>query len=179
MHLQTENRMKYRELISQIHELLLGDSKVVKLMLRREEGPFTDPKISNYILGYFGNSLVDYSSHLRKPEKFERGDLWFYVISENPKNVASYISQELGYAFDIETEEESFEKSENNWRHTVFNYARMPEMLKEIYTPQEMARILRITNNETNPETDFPSFLTDFLKDELVKNLESILMGKK
>lgn len=157
--------------ISAIHDLLLNDSSVIHGELFREEGPYTDPKISSYILSNFGDSIVDYSSHQKTPERFEKGDIWINVISENPMNSANYIANKTDYRLNME---------EFDWAETVFNYARMKERLKLICDPQDIKPMLECLRQGTGGirrlNENHPVFF-DVFKGELSKNLYELWEG--
>jgi hypothetical protein len=168
---ELKNEEEYNKLVGSIHDLLLGHSGVISKDLFREEGPYTDPKVSSYVLCYFGlgNTIIDYSSHRRTDERFEKGDIWIRVIGKKPRSTAEFISQHFGYWF---------ERERKSWQETVFNYARMRERLKLIYTPKELEEILdELEADKVKPENLFfsPLFF-DFFKRELIKNLKDILI---
>jgi hypothetical protein len=167
-----KDEARYDSLVRDIHNLLLNDALVIDKDLFREEGPFTDPKISSYILAYFGpnHTFVDYSSHQRTDERFEMGDIWIRVIGTRPRSTANCICQQLGHWF---------ERAEKNIMETAFNYARMRDRLKLIYTPEEMEEILDKLEDGRVKAEDLPSFpvrIFGFLKKELVTNLKDLLI---
>jgi len=188
--LDVEDEQEYDFLIGDIQSFLLNDSLVISQQLNREEGPYTEPKTSNYIFGRFGNAFVDYSSHKYGDKEFEKGSLWFYIISEEPEKIAEYLSSYFHFPVEI---------SEMAEEETALNYSRMPEKLEHIYPAEEIKELLkRLYANEFiyEPESllenvfylqiwlnnrfgETENFNRNFLyqndKEELVKNLEKIL----
>jgi len=172
---------RYDGLVRNVHDLLLNDSLVIHEELFRVEGPFTDPKVSSYILAYYGThgSIVDYSSHQRTDERFERGDIWIRVIGNKPEPTANCIYQHLGHYF---------EREKRNWLETAINYARMKDKLKVIYIPEEMEEILdEVESGEVRVEDISPPRGIDingpifqsviaFTKQELIQNLRDLLL---
>lgn len=165
------DKKEFDNAVSNINGLLLNDSFIMHDELFREEGPYSDPKISNHIFSNLGNSIIDYSSHQRTPECFKKGDIWLTAISENPRKVSNFISSESGYYL---------ERRELNWAETALNYARMKERLKLIYGPEEIKSMLADLmqeNSEIKRLNEIYPVFFDVLKDELSKNLYEIWEG--
>ena len=154
-----EDEQEYDFLIGDIQDFLLNDAFVISKQLNRKEGPYTEPKTSNYIFGRFGNAFVDYSSHRHGDKKFDRGDVGFYIISEEPEKIAGYLSSYFHFPVEISD-------------------SRMPEKLEQIYSTEEAKELLRrLYANEFiyEPESLLENAFYQNDKEELVKNLEGIL----